>query len=82
MVYEAPRPGPRRGADQNSLGGVDSGSKNYILIDPPCSCHISKPCRTCRGWAENYKGIRSAKAALRAIAPRPAMRVVGESGHD
>jgi hypothetical protein len=71
MVHEVPRPGPRRGADQNSLGGVDSGSKNYILIDPPCSCHLRQPCEVCRAWWVHYQHTRLAAAAIRREEVRP-----------
>ena len=79
MKLVTQRPARPPGAEGTVFG---ENSKSKFDYNTPCSCHINRPCRTCLGWAENYKSIRAAKAALRVIAPRPTMRVVGESSHD
>jgi hypothetical protein len=71
MGQEEPRPGGDRGADQNALWGADSGSKNYILIDPPCTCHLRQPCWVCRAWWTHYQHTQLAAAAIRHKEVRP-----------
>jgi hypothetical protein len=68
------RPAAGPGAEGTTVFWEDSESK--FDYTNPCSCHITKPCQTCRGWAENYRSIRAAKAALGAITARQSLRLV------
>jgi hypothetical protein len=73
------RPAGGPGAEGTVFG---KNSKSKFDYNTPCSCHINRPCQTCRGWAENYRSIRATKAALRAITPKPRLGLVRGGRHD